>query len=282
MGENWGNDNTGNFVQIWDIQVTRGYWPVKLRTNSHFVSLFGGPSSGDLFTQLEHNSPLLDLYNVKYVVTSEPLENIDPGVDLSKFELVRQDYYAVYLNKKVLPRAFVAPCLITFPDDDSVAEALNSTYFDPWKHVLLSNPGAPEPSAWWINPCVPIEEVPNILEYTPTKITRSLSSPREGYLVISDNYYPGWTAFVDGNPSEVMRADLTFRSIKITSGTHTVIVFYDPKVFRLGFSLTIISITGLAFFFLRARRRTRVPIHCSEQRPPNTHDGRRTPDPDPR
>jgi len=255
---NWGNDGTGNFIQIWDIQATRGYWPVKLRTSSHFVSLFGEPSMPDVYTRFEHNSNLLDLYNVKYVVTSQLLEEIDPHVDLSKFEIVYNDYYMVYLNRLVLPRAFLAPCLISLPDDNSVAEALTSPHFDPRRHVLSSDPMAKETGTWWSQTCEPFKEVPQIVEYTPTKITMLVSSHRDGYLVISDNYYPGWTASLDGRASGIVRADLTFRAIRITAGTHTLSVFYDPVVFELGFSLTIMSIAGLAFFF--RRHRWKMPI----------------------
>jgi hypothetical protein len=254
-GGNWGNDATGNFVQIWDLQVTRGYWAVKLKTNNEFLSLFGKESEGDIFTELNHTSPLFDLYNIKYVVTSTPLQNLDPNVDLSKFRLVYNDFYLVYLNQKAFPRAFLVPCSTVFPDDASQISAMKSPNFDPSTYVYLVEGDAHgiQNSGKNMSACSPIDETPTILQYTPTKVTILVSSPRESYLLMSDNYYPDWTALVDGQKSTLFRADLTFRAIKLSSGTHSVTLYYNPIVFEEGAALTFVSLVALVSYLVWTR-----------------------------
>jgi hypothetical protein len=43
---------------------------------------------------------------------------------------------------------------------------------------------------------------------------------RAGWLVISDTWYPGWRAWLDGEPAEIYRADYLFAAC--TAGEHRV------------------------------------------------------------
>ena len=63
-------------------------------------------------------------------------------------------------------------------------------------------------------------------------------------LVLSDMYYPGWKAFVDGEETKIYRADYTFRAIPLNAGTHQVEFVYDPISFKVGAGVTVLGILG--------------------------------------
>ena len=60
-----------------------------------------------------------------------------------------------------------------------------------------------------------------------------------GYLVLTDTYYPGWQATVDGTPVEILPANHAFRAVPLDSGEHRVVFEYDPLSFRLGAWITV-------------------------------------------
>ena len=77
-------------------------------------------------------------------------------------------------------------------------------------------------------------------------------------LVLSDTYFPGWTASVDGRPVPVLRADHAFRGIVVEPGRHTVVFRYAPASLRIGAAVSVTALLAVATLALRRRgRRTR-------------------------
>jgi len=64
----------------------------------------------------------------------------------------------------------------------------------------------------------------------------------DGFLYVSDTYYPGWRAYVDGKETGIYRANLAFRAVPIPKGNHTVSFIYISLSFYSGLVLTIIGI----------------------------------------
>jgi len=76
---------------------------------------------------------------------------------------------------------------------------------------------------------------PNYLKYTA-----NLSG--ESFIVFSEIYYPiGWTATLDGNPLEIIRADYVLRAAIVPSGNHTIEFKFEPKSYSLGNTIMLIS-----------------------------------------
>lgn len=84
----------------------------------------------------------------------------------------------------------------------------------------------------------------------PEKIEISSTSTKEGYVILSDLYYPGWKALVDNIPAEILKTNGAFRGIKVGPGKHTIFLIYDPPLFRLAAFLSLsVIIVMMGFIF---------------------------------
>lgn len=92
----------------------------------------------------------------------------------------------------------------------------------------------------------------NIISYTPNRVIIA-KNEGEGTLVLSDTYYPGWKATIDGVEEKVLRVNNIFRAVEVPKGKHIVVFDYKPKSFTWGVIITIISsiTTFIAFIWMR-------------------------------
>ena len=74
-------------------------------------------------------------------------------------------------------------------------------------------------------------------------------------LVVSQTFYPGWRALVDGRDTEVLRADYTFTGVRLQPGRHDVSLVFRPPLFRLGAWLSSVGVVILLGLFALSRRR---------------------------
>jgi hypothetical protein len=86
-----------------------------------------------------------------------------------------------------------------------------------------------------------------IIKETENTVNIKTTANGEKILVLADNYFPGWKAYIDGKETEVFRANFTFRGVRIPAGVHSVVFSYEPNSLRLG---AYLSISGLIFFLL--------------------------------
>ena len=83
---------------------------------------------------------------------------------------------------------------------------------------------------------------------------------KPGYLVLSDTFYPGWRATIDGRPTRIYRANSLVRAVAVDSGDHEVEFVYDPATPKVGAALSVVTLAGLALYLSRqwrSRRATR-------------------------
>jgi uncharacterized membrane protein YfhO len=78
-------------------------------------------------------------------------------------------------------------------------------------------------------------------------------------LVVLDNYFPAWKAFVDGREVPVHRANHTFRAIAVPAGDHTVTFRYDPAELRTGAGISLVVLSLLLAVILVTAWRDRRP-----------------------
>jgi hypothetical protein len=94
-------------------------------------------------------------------------------------------------------------------------------------------------------------------------IELSVDSENPIYLVIADQFYPGWHAYVDGDRQEIVRTNYVQRGLSLEKGAHKVRLVYEPESFRIGSWISIVSLSIsllllLIILFIMVKRRQRV------------------------
>jgi hypothetical protein len=75
----------------------------------------------------------------------------------------------------------------------------------------------------------------------PDRVRLAVSAREAGHLVLSDTYYPGWHATVDGAPTPIHAANLLFRTVCVPAGAHVVEFTFHQPGFVAGAILTGLS-----------------------------------------
>ncbi len=149
------------------------------------------------------------------------------------FGLAHSGDVKVYENAAALPRAFVVSDVRAAASDDETIALMQGADFDPSRTVVLigNQSNSPDHSVT-PSPC-------HFVTYTPEYAAIDVDAAQDGYLVLTDAYYPGWVATIDGQPTNIERADVMFRAVKVPAGQHRVEMRYEPQSFRIGMWVTI-------------------------------------------
>ncbi|MHB8991830.1 MAG: YfhO family protein, partial [Chloroflexota bacterium] len=137
--------------------------------------------------------------------------------------------------------------------------------FDPTKTVLLEtgdgaapkplpipDTGVPDPKAvegWLQGNPDGSPGTAEIVKNESTEVEIRTSSRRNAVLFLSDSYYPGWKALVDGQPAQLYRADYLFRAVLVPEGEHRVRFVFRPDSFALGTDISLFTLSGLLIFW---------------------------------
>ncbi len=108
-------------------------------------------------------------------------------------------------------------------------------------------------------PAAAAPETVRIERYEPARIDITVQAAAPALLVLSDLFYPGWEAMVDGRPAEILRANYVMRAVAITEGAHEVRFLYRPASFRSGVAVSAAGCLAVALLISwrlwRRRRR---------------------------
>jgi hypothetical protein len=203
-------------------------------------------------------SPFLDLLGVRYVLSKENKPVMEEMVAIKRVEGV-----TVYFNPDAMPRAFFVNRTIIVSDQEQSLERLRHPDFDHRTTAVIEAPQGPTQ----IETAPPnlFEGLPSgearIIEDKRNRVVIETTSLQEGLLVLSDNYYPGWKASVDGEPSLVFRANHTMRAVRVPAGSHVVSFEFTPVTFWTSVYVSVaaagFTLAALAVATVRARRRKR-------------------------
>lgn len=122
---------------------------------------------------------------------------------------------------------------------DDVIGSLNAPDFVPGRDVVLES--APRSVA--LDTIRPVVGGVSVVEQTPNRLELLVESDRAALLVTNKVFYSAWRARVDGEPSEVLPANLAFRAVEVPAGKHTVVMEYRSGTLLLGL---LVSIGALA------------------------------------
>ncbi len=166
---------------------------------------------------------LLDLLNVKYVISPKDFK-------ADGYRVVKKGEKAnIYENENVLGRAFLVDKAVVIKDEKVILERLKDKDFHPEKEVILEEDPQPHHHA----SREAFHESVDVLQYTPNRVIIEANVSVQKFLVLSDSYYPGWKAYVDGIKTKIYRADYILRAVHLEPGKHTIKLIYDPFSFKI-------------------------------------------------
>lgn len=92
-------------------------------------------------------------------------------------------------------------------------------------------------------------------KYSPNQIDLSFApEPVTRKLIISDNYFPGWVARINGEKHQVLSASNQSRLVIVGSNSGNVQLRFSPKSFELGKTITISTLVVLAMWYTRTKK----------------------------
>jgi uncharacterized membrane protein YfhO len=169
---------------------------------------------------------------------------------------------AVFEDPQALPRAYAVYGAECYREIEDQLARLAAPELNPRRTVVLQGQCAEQeiPTAARA-PLVTIESY----EATAVKISAQMEKP--GWLVLTDSYYPGWTAFVNGTRQPIWRANAVVRAVQLPAGPSAVEFRFVPWSFYAGLILA-----GAAAFLCGAWgvwqwRRVRLTRHFGATSP---------------
>lgn len=93
-----------------------------------------------------------------------------------------------------------------------------------------------------------------IESYKPDRVMVRVVTDEGGMLLLTDAWFPGWVARLDGEPVPLYRANYTFRAVYAPRGEHVIDFLYEPASFRHGLAVSGVSLVLLLVLIPRRRR----------------------------
>lgn len=178
------------------------------------------------------------LSGVRYVIFSQELPQ---GLGLSKVFQTDfkngQDNVYVYEFFDYYLRAFMVP-QAKVEEPEKIKEHLLKVDFDPRQTVFLE-----EKTDWGSKGA--LASSVQFISYKDQEVKITVQSSNDGFLFLSDTYYPGWKAYVDPSTSsgqvekKIYRANYAFRAVEVPQGEHEVVFRYEPQSFWWGIRISL-------------------------------------------
>jgi len=155
---------------------------------------------------------------------------------------------AVYENSDVFPRAWAIHDFVPIKSVNEGRAFINDHVQDlRSKAMFMGDP--PRNLA-----CQGGQDDVSVTKYAAERVTLQAKMTCDGMVVLSDTYYPGWDAKLDGKPVQIYEVDLALRGVIVPTGTHQINFRYRPRSFILGIVLTFGGLLGATLITIVGRK----------------------------
>jgi hypothetical protein len=173
---------------------------------------------------------ILDLFSVAWVTSPSP-----PAWLAHRDALLELAGAPAFANPAALPRARWVPAAEREPRGLQATTArLVAPDFDARRTVLLDEP---PPALTSPDALAGATGRVEITHDAPERIRLTSAAATPGVVVLSDAWFPGWEAQVDGAAAPLLRANLAFRAVAVPAGEHEIELRYRPRPLRVGTAL---------------------------------------------
>ncbi|RZV38741.1 MAG: hypothetical protein EVJ48_06440 [Candidatus Acidulodesulfobacterium acidiphilum] len=195
------------------------------------------------------NSGLYRLFNLKYIITAKLIKNNSrKSVSLvNKYHLNKFNFYVYELNK-TFRRAFLIKNVKFFKKNSTIFhKMLNSSFNPKYTGYVLGNNNhyiKYQDKSDYCKKKVLIKKWDNNL------INIKTDTKNNCFLFISNTFFKGWKAYINGKSKKIYKTDYNFQGVFIKKGNNNVVLKFEPFYFYIGELICIISLGNIILLIL--------------------------------
>ncbi|MEQ1949414.1 MAG: YfhO family protein [Bryobacteraceae bacterium] len=142
----------------------------------------------------------------------------------------------VYETPSVFPRAWAVHEAVSAANADDGRDKLSDPNFDARSKAILVGNNQPK-----LDTCPAVAETVAMTVHGANRVAMQAKLACTGLVILTDTYYPGWKATVDGQSANILEVDGAFRGIVVPAGDHTLEMKYRPTSVMAGGLLTLLA-----------------------------------------
>lgn len=177
---------------------------------------------------------LVQMYGINFVVSRTPTR---PEHQQEMFQ--GSSGLKVYVNLDVFPRAWTVHNTLVAPNEWNGATMVRDSDIDLRKTAVLVKE-TPR-----VDTCGDADKVTGIID-RPQFVQVNVEMACKGLVIVSDNWYPGWDAWVDGNSAKIWKVNTVIRGVVVGPGRHQVTMKYRPFSVYFGVVCLALGLAGTA------------------------------------
>ncbi len=209
------------------------------------IKAFGASVTTNVLDTEFYAWPTRMLYGVRYTVAKAPVSPEQREVFAGASGM------KVYENPRTFPRAWAVHELVHLKNVDEERWFVNNHFEDLHTKAITLDAHAPALTA-----CTATDTV-SVASYAAERVALRANLGCSGMVVLSDTFYPGWKAAVDGRAVNIQQVNIAMRGVLVPAGAHEVVFSYRPASVYAGAALTFSGILATFALVWYDRRRLR-------------------------
>lgn len=188
----------------------------------------------------KYRQKVLDESGVGIIINRIENPTSEYTFDNSKYQKIKEiDGWMLFKNLNAKPLAYLATDIDYYNSDNQFEDKFftsNSLMLDEKPNIEIENKN--------------VSGEVKIKTNISNRKELSISSKSNSMLVVLQEYFSGWKAFVNGREVKIFKANYAFIGLPLESGDNEVELVYQPASFYWGLNITIISIVLTCAFFI--------------------------------
>lgn len=199
----------------------------------------------------------LALSSIRYLISGSDY----PAAEPEAYKKIYDGEVRIFEVANPMPRASLFRAVEILPDGDVLAR-LKDPALNPFEKAIVSRESLADEGAGRLHPLAEAAPAPlsaaQIVRYQSQHVWIEADSAAPALLVLNDANYPGWRAYVNGQPAAMVTANYLFRGVFLGPGKSTVEFKYQPRSFQVGVAISLAAFAVLAGLIFHERRRRRA------------------------
>jgi hypothetical protein len=229
------------YAAIFGFYTIQGIEIMRIAHHDLFLNMLLGANT------LQDAKRYLDIAGIRFMITSYEID--EPDFEYRDCVEIEKGTGYLYEYTRYPGRFLLYGNILSVKDDNAMIKKMLDRSVDLKKDlVIIENTKFKK----WFDRVVKGDV--NLVSYKANRVVLELDVDNDAFLYVSDTYYPGWRAYVDGKETKIYRANLAFRAIEVPKGKHTVVFNYVPMSFSIGLCLTIFGILLCIWLWRRDKK----------------------------